>query len=465
MLRANSTHFAAALLALALGPASVFAQTPYAVGVVTTLAGQATVARIGLAEPASMRFRDPVFTRDRISTGEKSIVRVLLGGKAVVTARELSVLTINEEPLRSTVVLDAGKVGASVLKDRMKLGETIEFRTPNAVAVVRGTVLVVEVTEGPVPANGGPAPITTTVSVIRGAVDVFALKGGVVTPVRVGGQESVRVTDDRMGRLRALTPQESLGLTADLEVAPNQQHQTRAVPQDLQRAIGAHEQAKAAALVDALAPESVKNDKVKNDKLKKDKKVGAVLADGSTITRDTVSGVTGSLDGVVDMSQGVIGSVDQVLLDASGPVLGLTGKVVGRVGGVVASTGKGNGGSSGGGAVTAATGGVGSAVSGLGAAASGLSGGGSSGSGHSGSGFSGSGISGGGISVSGISGSGISGSGISGSGISGSGISGSGISGSGISGAVGGLLGGVLSGSGSSGSGSSGKGSSGSGRH
>ncbi|HET6366039.1 MAG TPA: hypothetical protein VFG27_02370, partial [Pseudomonadales bacterium] len=139
-MRAHSSRFAAALLALALGPASVFAQTPDAVGVVTTLSGQATVARAGLTEPASMRFRDPVFTRDRISTGEKSIVRVLLGGKAVVTARELSVLTINEEPLRSTVILGSGKVGASVLKDRMKSGETIEFRTPNAVAVVRGTV-------------------------------------------------------------------------------------------------------------------------------------------------------------------------------------------------------------------------------------------------------------------------------------------------------------------------------------
>ena len=322
MLRAHSSRFAAALLALALGPASVFAQTTDAVGVVTTLSGQATVARIGLTEPASMRFRDPVFTRDRISTGEKSIVRVLLGGKAVVTARELSVLTINEEPLRSTVILDSGKVGASVLKDRMKPGETIEFRTPNAVAVVRGTVLVVEVTEGPVPAGGGAAPITTTVSVIRGAVDVFALKGGAMTPARVGGQESVSVTGSRLDKVRALTPEASRGLTADLEVAPEQQHQTKNVPVELRRAIGAREQAKAAALLGALAP------------ARGDKKIDGT----SALTGTAVTEATGTLDGVADTTTVVVGTVDQVLLEASSPVLKLGSKVVGTTGTVTTST-------------------------------------------------------------------------------------------------------------------------------
>jgi hypothetical protein len=368
MLRPHSTRLAAALFALALGPVSVFAQTNEAVGVVTMLAGQATVSRIGLTEPASVKFRDPVFTRDRISTGEKSIVRVLLGGKAVVTARELSVLTINEESLRSTVILDSGKVGASVLKDRMKPGETIEFRTPNAVAVVRGTVLVVEVTEGPVPTSGGPAPITTTVSVIRGAVDVFALKGGTLTPVRVGGQESVRVTGNRLGTLRALTTQESRAITADLEVAPEHQHRTKSLPLEVQRAIGASEQAKAAALVDALAPAAAKGN---------DKKVEATLADTGAITRDAV-------DGVTEKVKGVVGAVDNVLLEASNPVVGLGSKVVGTTGGVVTSTtdavvGQGNGGSrnnSGGGVSTAATGAGGGGVGSIVTTGGGLTGGG-----------------------------------------------------------------------------------------
>lgn len=40
-----------------------------------------------------------------LRTAEKSIVRVLLGGKALVTVREISVLTITETPGRSTIEL------------------------------------------------------------------------------------------------------------------------------------------------------------------------------------------------------------------------------------------------------------------------------------------------------------------------------------------------------------------------
>src|SRR4029453_15789090 len=72
------------------------------VGVITTLSGSATVARAALPAPQPLRFKDDVFMRDRISTAEKSIVRVLLGGKALVTVRALSALTITEEPARAS---------------------------------------------------------------------------------------------------------------------------------------------------------------------------------------------------------------------------------------------------------------------------------------------------------------------------------------------------------------------------
>ena len=55
------------------------------VGVVTNIEGFATVARVALPEPKPLHFRDDLFLRDRITTGERSIVRVLLGGKATVT--------------------------------------------------------------------------------------------------------------------------------------------------------------------------------------------------------------------------------------------------------------------------------------------------------------------------------------------------------------------------------------------
>jgi hypothetical protein len=132
-----------AVLLAALHPAAATAQTSDAVGVVTTLDGRATVARPALTAPLALKFKDDVFGRDRISTQENSLVRVLLGGKAILTVRELSQVTINEEPGRAVVTLPSGKVVLAVAKQRMRPGESIEIRTPNAVAAVRGSILAV----------------------------------------------------------------------------------------------------------------------------------------------------------------------------------------------------------------------------------------------------------------------------------------------------------------------------------
>lgn len=118
------------------------------VGIVTTLAGEATVTRADRpAQALPLKFKDEVYFKDRISTKEHSITRVLLGGKSLVTVRELSDLTITEEPGRPSILdLFGGKIAMAVAKLRMRPGESIEVRTPNAVAAVRGTVLVVDVT-------------------------------------------------------------------------------------------------------------------------------------------------------------------------------------------------------------------------------------------------------------------------------------------------------------------------------
>jgi hypothetical protein len=138
---------AAAVLAVTLvaahHPVPAAAQTSDAVGVVTTLDGRANVARPALNAPLALKFKDDVFGRDRISTEENSLVRVLLGGKAILTVRELSQVTINEEPGRAVVTLPSGKVVLAVAKQRMRPGESIEIRTPNAVAAVRGSILAV----------------------------------------------------------------------------------------------------------------------------------------------------------------------------------------------------------------------------------------------------------------------------------------------------------------------------------
>ncbi|MBI2528181.1 MAG: FecR domain-containing protein [Candidatus Rokubacteria bacterium] len=138
-------HAAAALsVTVILWPTFVLGQ-PVKAGVVATLEGTATAKRVAVAQPVSLKFKDDVFLHDRIATGERSLARVLLGGKALVTVRELSVLSITEVPGRATVELEAGKVAVTVARERMRPGEAIEIRTGNAVAAVRGTVVVAEV--------------------------------------------------------------------------------------------------------------------------------------------------------------------------------------------------------------------------------------------------------------------------------------------------------------------------------
>jgi hypothetical protein len=207
-------------LLLALVPASALAESPANVGVVTTLTGQATVARASLPQPLPLRFKDDVFVQDRISTAEKSIVRVLLGGKALVTVRELSVLTVTEELGRSTVDLGSGKIAVGVARQRMRPGEVLEIRTPNIVAAVRGTVLVVEIIRSSADSQGGPTPPTTNVHVIHGLVDVFPTGRPGAPPVQVGTLQSYSQIGGAVGTLRSLSREAAENLFADIRSDP-----------------------------------------------------------------------------------------------------------------------------------------------------------------------------------------------------------------------------------------------------
>ena len=135
---------AVSLVITSFWPAVVAAQASKA-GVVTTLEGNVTAARAATAQPVALKFKDDVFVNDRVVTGDGSTARMLLGGKAVVTVRERSALTITEVPGKSTIALESGKIAVAVARERMTPGDQIEVRTPNAVAGVRGTVFVVEV--------------------------------------------------------------------------------------------------------------------------------------------------------------------------------------------------------------------------------------------------------------------------------------------------------------------------------
>ena len=158
------------------------------VGVVTTVIGPVTVARASLP-PEPLKFRDDVFLRDRVQTGENAITRILLGGKVIITAREHTALTITETPGLSTIHLTSGRIAVAVEKSRMKPGERVDIRTPNAVAGVRGTVLIVEAEQN-----------VSTVTVLRGLVHVTRLNATTGAPVgaftAVGPRQTVTVRNN-----------------------------------------------------------------------------------------------------------------------------------------------------------------------------------------------------------------------------------------------------------------------------
>jgi len=118
-----------------------------AVGVVTALKGKAQLSRAATQSP--LRFKDDLILRDLIDTQEKSLARVLFGGKSTVTVRELSRLEVREELLpggatRSVHELSSGSILVNVARSLMGRGDEVQIRTPNAVAAVRGSTILAQ---------------------------------------------------------------------------------------------------------------------------------------------------------------------------------------------------------------------------------------------------------------------------------------------------------------------------------
>jgi hypothetical protein len=224
-----------------LFPALAWAQSDPAVGVVTTIQGQATVARLASTSALPLKFRDSIFERDRINTAENSIVKVLMGGKAIVTVRELSVLTITEDLGKTTINLESGKIAVSVARQLMRPGDRLEVHTPNAVAAVRGTVFVVEVNRQGAQLGGGNLVANTEVTTVHGTVEVGALSNPARTLVHA--YQSLGITGSNVGRLGTVTPQQMNTVLANLTTVA-----LRGVNQDTSSALVSKEQTKVAKL-------------------------------------------------------------------------------------------------------------------------------------------------------------------------------------------------------------------------
>jgi hypothetical protein len=179
------TTLLAALLwaAVALPAAPPVLAQPAKAGVVTATEGQSTVTRAAAPNPLRLKTKDDVFARDRIDTQENSIVRVLLGGKAVITVRELAAFTVSEEPGRAVVDLKAGKLALGVAKQLLRPGESIEIRTPNAIAAVRGSAIFVDVGTD---ARGAHRTVVATLHV---SVPVEVSVGTTAAPVGLASQQ------------------------------------------------------------------------------------------------------------------------------------------------------------------------------------------------------------------------------------------------------------------------------------
>jgi len=139
---------AAALSLNFLGQNSVYGQQQ-APGVVTAVQGQAQLTRPALATPTLLRQKDDIMLRDVVDTREKSMARMLFGGKATVTMRELSRFEVREETLpggatRSTIQLNSGAILVNVARQLMKPGDEVIINTNNAVATVRGSMIYAE---------------------------------------------------------------------------------------------------------------------------------------------------------------------------------------------------------------------------------------------------------------------------------------------------------------------------------
>jgi len=190
--------------ALLLLPGVTSAEDATSVGTVTRVSGRVIVSRGTSNEMSTLQFKDSLFDHDRIGTGERSSARLLLGGKALVTVRELSSLTIAEQPDRAGLRLTEGTVALAVAGQRMRPDESIDIHLPNAVASARGAVLIAEATR----ATG---PAVSVIHVLSGRVEVITESATLWLT-----RQSVTVTDGRMGPITTLTDRELEHLAASL---------------------------------------------------------------------------------------------------------------------------------------------------------------------------------------------------------------------------------------------------------
>ncbi|MFQ5847602.1 MAG: FecR domain-containing protein, partial [Candidatus Methylomirabilales bacterium] len=186
---------------------------PAAVGVVTGLLGRVELTRRPAPAPVALQFRDDLFLRDIIDTHEKSMARMLFGGRSTVTVRELTRFEVRAEVLpsgatRTVYDLADGKIRVIVAPKLMRRGDQVEIRTPNAVAGIRGTVVIAEHNR-----KTGRSRFT----VLQDCATVTP-RGRM--PLKLCQGATVSMTSSRVESVRTVTTAEAAQLQAEFAWAP-----------------------------------------------------------------------------------------------------------------------------------------------------------------------------------------------------------------------------------------------------
>ncbi len=134
-----------------LPAAAAHAQQPKSIGQVTALEGKVTVLRQGKFAPEPVTLQKPVFQEDIIETDRASKVRITLSDATVISLGEQSRFELKQfsydarQQTRSSRLAIAWGFFRAILQE-MTSPSSVEVITPTAIAAIRGTDLMGEVT-------------------------------------------------------------------------------------------------------------------------------------------------------------------------------------------------------------------------------------------------------------------------------------------------------------------------------
>ncbi|MBF0244087.1 MAG: FecR domain-containing protein [Planctomycetes bacterium] len=179
------------LCLLLLLPAGLFAapeSKPF--GMITRIEGSVTISRN--LKKIKFVVGDPLFEKDKISTGDDGTLEIRLGEENNMLVSPSSSLTLREKRTESGKNFIKLDMPSGAIRSQLNKFQNSKFEiiTPVAVVGVRGTDFVTAFNPGAPPGQA------FTVSVLKGSVEVGALKAalGAASSIVVGGSQKMNIS-------------------------------------------------------------------------------------------------------------------------------------------------------------------------------------------------------------------------------------------------------------------------------